>query len=68
MSLFHLRFVINGMFFNFEIIVNFSFNGGDVPRSPSYGVCTVNSEIFARVLFSRNFAYAEFRDNKTLAK
>ena len=30
---------------------------------------TVNSEIFARVLFSRNFAYAaKFRENKTLAK
>ena len=28
---------------------------------------TVNSEIFARVLFSRNFAYAKFRENKTLA-
>ena len=26
--------------------------------------CTVNSEIFARVLFSRNFADAEFRVNK----
>ena len=25
---------------------------------------TVNSEIFARVLFSRNFAYAKFRENK----
>ena len=24
---------------------------------------TVNSEIFARVLFSRNFAYAKFREN-----
>ena len=29
---------------------------------------TVNSEFFARILFSRNFAYAEFRENKTLAK
>ena len=29
---------------------------------------TVNSEIFARTLFSRNFAYAKFRENKTLAK
>ena len=27
---------------------------------------TVNSEIFARVLFSRNFAYAKFRENKIL--
>ena len=25
---------------------------------------TVNFEIFARVLFSRNFAYAKFRENK----
>ena len=29
---------------------------------------TVNSEIFARVLFSRNFAYAKFHEYKTLAK
>ena len=29
---------------------------------------TVNSEIFARILFSRNFAYAKFRENKTLVK
>ena len=27
-----------------------------------------NSGIFARVLFSRNFAYAKFRENKILAK
>ena len=29
---------------------------------------TVNMKIFARTLFSRNFAYAKFRENKTLAK
>ena len=29
---------------------------------------TVNSEIFARVLFSRNFADAKFRENKNLPK
>ena len=29
---------------------------------------TVNSEIFSRVLTSRNFAYAKFRENKTLEK
>ena len=29
---------------------------------------TVNSEIFARVLFSRNFADAKFRENKPLVK
>ena len=28
---------------------------------------TVNSEIFARFLFSRNFAYAKFHENKILA-
>ena len=28
---------------------------------------TENSEIFARVLFSRNFACAKFRENKILA-
>ena len=29
---------------------------------------SVNLEIFARVLCSRNLAYAKFRKNKTLAK
>ena len=29
---------------------------------------TVNSGIFTRVLFSRNFAYAKFRENKIVAK
>ena len=29
---------------------------------------TVNSEIFAKLYFSRNFAYVKFRENKTLAK
>ena len=29
---------------------------------------TVDSEIFARVLFLRNFAHAKFRENKVLAK
>ena len=28
---------------------------------------TVNSETFARTLFSRNFAYAKFREKKALA-
>ena len=32
------------------------------------GIITVNSEIFARFLFSRNFAYAKFRENITLTK
>ena len=36
----------------------------------AYNVCvtTVNLEIFASVLFSRNFAYAKFRENKIFAK
>ena len=29
---------------------------------------TVNSEIFTRTLFLRNFAYAKFRENKNLTK
>ena len=29
---------------------------------------TVNLEIFARVLFSQNFAHAKFRENEILAK
>ena len=33
-----------------------------------FNLHTVNSEIFARVLFSRNFAYEKFRENNTLAK
>ena len=32
------------------------------------GENTVNSEIFARVLFSGNFAYAKFHEYKILAK
>ena len=28
---------------------------------------TLNSEIFVRILFAQNFAYAKFRENKTLA-
>ena len=31
-------------------------------------ILTVNSDIFARGLFSRNFADAKIRENKTLAK
>ena len=37
-------------------------------NSNSTDYCTVNLEIFARVLFSRNFAYAKFRENKILEK
>ena len=37
-------------------------------HSHTHGPYTVNLEIFATVLFSRNFADAEFRENKTLAK
>ena len=29
---------------------------------------TVNSEVFASVIFSQNFAYAKFRENKIHAK
>ena len=32
------------------------------------GLYTVNLEIFARVLFSRNSAYAKIRENETLVK
>ena len=37
----------------------------------TYGIFfwnTVNFEIFAIVLFSRNFVYAKFHESKTLAK
>ena len=37
-------------------------------ESQSMAFGTVNSKIFASALFSRNFAYAKFRENKTLAK
>ena len=33
---------------------------------PTYTLATVNLEIFERVLFSRNFAYAKFHENKIL--
>ena len=39
----------------------------ELPRFINYTVHTVNSKIFARTLFSRNFAYAKFCENKTLA-
>ena len=31
-------------------------------------LATVNADFFSRVLFLRNFAYARFRENKTLSK
>ena len=31
-------------------------------------IITVNSEVFARVLFSRNFTDAKFRENKYFTK
>ena len=34
-------------------------------KSYLYGFCKVNSDIFARVLFSRNFAYGKFHENKS---
>ena len=40
--------MINGIIFNFEI-VNFPFLDGDVPRSPSYGVCISQLIRFASV-------------------
>ena len=45
---------------------------GDSVQNQAYDVSdslyTVNSEVFARVLFLRNFALAKFRINKILAK
>ena len=48
----------------------------DIATEKGYQLCaelvryfyTVNSEIFARVLFSRNFTDAEFHENKSLRK
>ena len=37
-----------------------------VPFSVLALLDTVNSKIFARVLFSRNFAYGKFRENNVL--
>ena len=43
-----------------------------ITRFPVLSFCkylvTVNPEFFARILFSRNFAYAKFRETKILAK
>ena len=36
------------------------------PSLLDYAISTVNADIFARILFSRNFAYAKFRENKIL--
>ena len=41
----------------------------EVMKKPHHGyTVTVNSEIFVRVLYLRNFAYAKFRENKILKK
>ena len=47
-SLFHPKFMINVMTFDFDI-VNFPFLDGDVPRRPSYGVYISQLIRFARV-------------------
>ena len=36
----------------------------EFPNMWHFDMNTVNSEIFARTLFSQNFAYAKFRENK----
>ena len=63
------------MSFTTGIIGNQMFNSYRLNESIKYStallfsiMCTVNSEIFVRTLFSRNFAYAKFRENETLAK
>ena len=43
-------------------------NCQDILLLKRYSQYTVNSEVFARTLFSHNFAYAKFRGNKTLVK
>ena len=48
MALFHPKFMINVMTFNFDI-VNFPFLDGNVPRRPSYGVYISQLIRFARV-------------------
>ena len=56
---------------NKEIHLGNSFHFSDIRESMNaIGLIqsTVNSEIFARTLFSRNSAYAKFHENKTLAK
>ena len=42
--------------------------GSDLGLLFSHMPLTVNSKILARVLLSRNFAYAKFCENKILAK
>ena len=42
--------------------------GGLIIFNGFYQINTVNLDIFARILFSQNFADAEFCKNKTLAK
>ena len=40
----------------------------DLPEPLLLANVTVNLENFARILFSRNFSYAKFRENKILTK
>ena len=47
----------------FDVIPNLIFLKGVIKCAYT---CTVNSEIFMRVLFSQNFAYGKFRENKIL--
>ena len=56
---------------NEDMRTSISGKGFDLMKNSEQGLyqlideLTVNSEIFVRVLFSRNFPYAKFRDNKT---
>ena len=47
-------------------MINYFVQGIAVTSDMSRSVTTVNSEIFASI-FSRNFAGAKFRENKTIA-
>ena len=62
-----------GKYFRWQLILTMICHLGTSIPVYHYSSCdsdfgTVNSENFAKVLFSRNFACAKFRENKPLAK
>ena len=65
--LYHYNFVILGLCNGTDIEIPLELRD-EMTAEMVQGQYTVNSKIIARILFLRNFAYAEFRKNKTLVK
>ena len=69
MSSFYYISITMRNFIQNKIIVIFNhLNMATIEKKVTYFNNTVNSKKIARVLFLQNFADAEFRENRTLAK